>query len=93
MGADAIDMDGNTYADDLQLVNLDRKMAAHVARVVVVADSSKLDACGMCKVLGPGDYDTLISDSGIGKDMLRQFERKRIHVEVATGIDEVSVLQ
>lgn len=83
MGADAVDLDGNTYADDLQLVNLDRKMAAHAARVVVVADSSKFGASGMCRVFGPEDYDMIISDSGIGRDVLTRFEKKRIHVEIA----------
>lgn len=83
MGADAIDLDGNTYADDLQLVALDRKMAARADEVVVVADSSKLGARGMCRVFGPEDYDMIVSDSGIGKDVLKQLERKRIRVEIA----------
>jgi len=52
MGADAVDLDGNTYADDLQLVNLDRRMAANAARVIVVADSSKFGRTGMCRIFG-----------------------------------------
>lgn len=83
MGADAIDADGNTYADDLQLVNLDRKMAAHAARVIVVADSSKFGAGGMCRVLGPEDYHTIISDAGIDGDVLTRFRKRRIRVEIA----------
>ena len=83
MGADAVDLDGNTYADDLQLVNLDRKMAAHASRVFVVADGSKFGATGMCRVFGPEDYDAIISDAGIGKDVRTRLEKKRIHFEVA----------
>lgn len=83
MGADAIDLDGNTYADDLQLVNLDRKMAAHAAKVVVVADAGKFGSNGMCRVFGPEDYDFIISDSGIGKDVLTRFAKKDIRVEIA----------
>jgi DeoR/GlpR family transcriptional regulator of sugar metabolism len=65
------------------VVNLDRKMAAHAARVIVVADSSKFDAGGMCRVFGPEDYDTIISDSGLGKDVRTRFKKKRIDIEVA----------
>jgi DeoR/GlpR family transcriptional regulator of sugar metabolism len=83
MGADAVDRDGNTYADDLQVVNLDRKMAASAAQVIVVADSSKLGRRGMCRVLGPQDYDLVISDTGIGKDTLKQLLKRGVQVEVA----------
>jgi len=42
MRADAIDMDGNTYTEDLQQVSLDGKMSAHAANVAIVADSLRL---------------------------------------------------
>jgi DeoR/GlpR family transcriptional regulator of sugar metabolism len=82
MGADAVDLDGSTYADDLQVVNLDRKMAASAARVIVVADSSKFGNHGMCRVFGPGDYDSIISDTGLGKDASRRLAKKGIQVEI-----------
>ncbi|MBN1509744.1 MAG: DeoR/GlpR transcriptional regulator [Sedimentisphaerales bacterium] len=85
MGADAVDLDGNMYADDLQVVNLDRKMAANAARVIVVADSSKFGRRGMCRILGPDDYDSIISDPGLGKDMLKRLARKGVQVELAEG--------
>ncbi len=83
MGADAVDLDGNTYADDLQVVNLDRKMAANATRVIVVADSSKLGRNGMCRVLGAADYDMILSDAGLPKDVLKQLAKKGVHVEIA----------
>jgi DeoR family transcriptional regulator of aga operon len=83
MGADAIDLDGNTYADDLQVVNLDRKMAASAARVIVVADSSKFGRTGMCRIFSPSDYSLIVSDSGIGADVLKRLAEKGIEVEVA----------
>jgi DeoR/GlpR family transcriptional regulator of sugar metabolism len=84
MGADAIDLEGNTYADDLQVVNLDRKMAANAARVIVVADSSKFGKTGMCKIFGPDTYDLIVSDSGVGKDVLKRLGKRGIQVDVAT---------
>jgi DeoR/GlpR family transcriptional regulator of sugar metabolism len=83
MGADAVDLDGNTYADDLQVVNLDRKMAASAARVIVVADSSKFGSHGMCRILGPDDYDSIVCDAGLGKDMLKRLAGKGVQVEIA----------
>jgi DeoR family transcriptional regulator of aga operon len=83
MGADAIDLDGSTYADDLQVVNLDRKMAANAARVIVVADSSKFGRNGMCRIFSPGDYDSIFSDSGLGRDVLKRLARKGVHVDIA----------
>jgi DeoR/GlpR family transcriptional regulator of sugar metabolism len=81
MGADAVDLDGNTYADDLQVVNLDRKMAA--ARVIVVADSSKFGRTGMCRIFSPGDYSLIVSDAGIGVSVLKRLAKKGIEVEIA----------
>jgi len=83
MGAGAVDLDGNTYADDLQVVNLDRKMAANAARVIVVADSSKFGKNGMCRIFGPEDYDSIISDAGLGRDVLKRLARKAVQVEIA----------
>jgi DeoR family fructose operon transcriptional repressor len=83
MGADAVDLDGNTYADDLQVVNLDRTMAANAAQVIVVADSSKFGRNGMCRILGPEDYDSVVSDAGLGKAVLKRLARKGVRVEIA----------
>jgi DeoR family transcriptional regulator of aga operon len=85
MGADAVDRDGNTYADDLQVVNLDRKMAASAARVIVIADSSKFGRTGMCRVFSSEDYDRIISDAGLGRDLRERWSRQGIEIEVAEG--------
>jgi DeoR/GlpR family transcriptional regulator of sugar metabolism len=83
MGADAVDLDGNTYADDLQVVNLDRKMAASAARVVVVADGSKFGRNGMCRIFGSEDYDAIISDCGLSKGMVKRLARRGVLIEIA----------
>jgi len=84
LGADAVDLDGHTYADDLQVVNLDRRMAAGAARVIVVADSSKFGRRGMCRVFGPRDYSLMISDAGIDAELVKRFTQRGIRVDVAT---------
>ncbi len=85
MGADAVDLDGNTYADDLQVVNLDRRMAANAARVIVVADSSKFGRTGMCRIFSSADYRLIISDAGIGSDVRKRLNKQGIQVEIAAG--------
>ncbi|NLZ05853.1 MAG: hypothetical protein GXY19_11820 [Phycisphaerae bacterium] len=86
---DAIDMDADTYAEDPQRVSLDGKTSAHAADVAIVADSRMLVANGVRRVLGPVDYDdALIRASGIVKDMVTQFERKRIQTEVVVGVTQ-----
>ncbi|MHC4122945.1 MAG: DeoR/GlpR family DNA-binding transcription regulator [Planctomycetota bacterium] len=81
MGADAIDNEGNVYADDLRVVGLDHKIASHAKRIVVVADSSKFAGKAMCKVLSPKDYDLIITDSKIDKAKLRQLTKRGINIK------------
>ena len=83
MGADAIDDQGTTYSSDLQVVNLDRKMAANAARVIVVADSSKFGKSDMCKILGPKEYDLILTDGRINKTLLKQLRHKKIKIKLA----------
>jgi DeoR family fructose operon transcriptional repressor len=83
MGADAIDGQGTTYTRDLEVLNLDRKMAANAARVVVVADSSKFGKSDMCKVLGSEEYDLILTDARINKTLLKQLRRKKIKIKLA----------
>ena len=82
IGADAIDAKGNVYTDDLSLVNLDRKMASVSARVIVVANSSKFHRRAMCKILGPGDYDTLMTDDALDPRRARKLEKQGVTLEI-----------
>jgi DeoR/GlpR family transcriptional regulator of sugar metabolism len=82
MGADAIDASGNTYTNDLRVVNLDKKMASNASKVVITVDSSKFSSTAMCKVLEPGDYDLIITDNEINKKMLNQLKSKKINLDI-----------
>ena len=82
MGADAIDDKGNTYTDDLRVVNLDRKMAQNSKSVVITADSSKFDKTSMCKVFDSKDYDFIITDSKITKKLLNSLHKNKIKVKI-----------
>ncbi len=82
MGADAIDSNGNTYTDDLRVVNLDKKIASNASQVIVVADSSKFDTLAMCKVLEPKDYNLLITAKRINARTAKQLRKKRIKLKI-----------
>jgi DeoR/GlpR family transcriptional regulator of sugar metabolism len=80
IGADAIDPKGNVYTGDLRVINIDRKMASHAEKVIVVADSCKFGRKAMCKIFGPGGYHMIISDTGMDKELIKQFARNKIPV-------------
>lgn len=82
IGADAIDDKGNTYTDDLRIVNLDRKIAAKAKKVIVVADSQKFSNNAMCKVFVPGDYDLIISDLDTDKKIAKTINKLKIKMEL-----------
>lgn len=82
IGADAIDEDGNTYTDDLRIVNLDRMMAAKAKKVIVVADSQKFSSSAMCKVFQRGDYDMIVSDSGVDKKIVKQLTKSKVKIKL-----------
>jgi len=83
IGADAIDDDGNTYTDDLRVVTIDRKMASNAKKVIVVADSTKFSRSAMCKVLKNTEYDSVITDLGVGKKIINKFKKLQINLEIA----------
>ena len=82
MGADAVDSAGVTYADDLRIVSLDRRMAANAAKVIVVADSSKFGKNAMCRVFEPGEYHLIITTSDLDETILAELRTKNITVEL-----------
>jgi DeoR family transcriptional regulator, fructose operon transcriptional repressor len=82
IGADAIDLNGNTYTDDLRLVNLTKKMGLNADKVIVVADSSKFRKSGMCRIFSPADYNLIISDSKVDKKTVRRLAGRKINVEL-----------
>jgi DeoR/GlpR family transcriptional regulator of sugar metabolism len=82
IGADGIDLNGNTFTDDLRIAALSRRMAKNADKVVVVSDSSKIGRKSMCKVLSPDEYDLIITDSNAGDKLLKQLKVNKKKLEV-----------
>ena len=83
VGADAIDSQANTYTDDLRILGVDRKIKECSKKVIIVADSSKLNQSSMCKIFFPKDYELLITDSGAEKEVVNELLNNGIKVELA----------
>lgn len=83
MGADAIDIKGDTYTNDLRVVNLDKKMAKNAKSVIITADNSKFNKTSTCKVFSPKNYDLIITDSKIDKKILSSLKKNKIKLKTS----------
>lgn len=82
IGADGIDLNGNTFTDDLRIATLSRCMAKNADKVIIVSDSSKIGRKSMCKVLSSDEYDLIITDSNAGDKLLKQLKVNKKKLEV-----------
>lgn len=78
MGADAIDEAGHIYTSDMRVVRADRLMAQNAGKVIIVSDSSKFGKKAMCKVLGPDEYDFILTDGGLGAKYKKRLKCKPV---------------
>jgi DeoR/GlpR family transcriptional regulator of sugar metabolism len=81
IGADGIDLNGNTFTDDLRIAVLSRGMAKNSEKVVVVSDSSKIGRKAMCKVLSSDEYDLIITNSNLDDKILKSLKLNRKKIE------------
>jgi DeoR/GlpR family transcriptional regulator of sugar metabolism len=63
IGADAIDPARGSFADDAEAARVAERMAAHARRVVIVADSSKLDAAAPFLAVPVDAIHQLVTDA------------------------------
>ena len=82
VGADAIDADGSIYSNDLRVLTIDRKMAQVSQRLIVLADSSKLERTALCRVFSRQDYQLLITDAGASDKTVKRLGKMGIEVEL-----------
>lgn len=80
MGAAAIDDEGTIYADDLRVVNLDKKMIEISERVAVVADGSKFQRRALCQIIDPGKYHAIVTDPTADAKTLKRMARQGVEV-------------
>lgn len=84
LGAGAIDTDLGLYTPTLEKAHLKRAMITCAAKSVVVADHTKFGHRAFARVCGLESINTVITDSGIDKEIKAQMESLQIKVILAS---------
>ncbi|MFW6720862.1 DeoR/GlpR family DNA-binding transcription regulator [Streptomyces sp. MAR4 CNY-716] len=79
VGADAVDAEHGASARDEHEASINALLAAQAARLVVVADSTKLGVRTFARICPPADIDVLVTDDRAA-DKAREFEDKGMSV-------------
>ncbi len=82
MGANSVSLvKGFTTPNDAT-ADVKKALIAISNEIVVLADSTKFDHVSLHKVMDCRDAGVLITDTGLDKDMLREFRESGVHIEV-----------
>lgn len=79
VGADAVDAEHGASARDEHEASINALLAAQVATLVVVADSTKLGVRTFARICPPADIDVLVTDDRAA-DRAREFEEQGMSV-------------
>jgi len=79
VGADAVDAEHGASARDEHEASINALLAAQAAKLVVVADSTKLGVRTFARICPPADIDVLVTDDRAA-DKARAFEDKGMSV-------------
>lgn len=83
LGADAIHADGGIYNANIEETPVKQAMLKAAARIIVLADSTKFQMRGFCRVCDLSQVDIVITDNKITpetKDMIRETFNKELVV-------------
>lgn len=83
LGVDAIDPVSGAYAHHEGEASINRLMASRAARVVVVADGSKLGRRAFAQICPSAQVHTLITNDGAEKELIEAFRAEGTQVQVA----------
>ncbi|WP_326799756.1 DeoR/GlpR family DNA-binding transcription regulator [Streptomyces sp. NBC_01808] len=79
VGADAVDAEHGASARDEHEASINALLAAQAAKLVVVADSTKLGVRTFARICPPADIDVLVTDDRAA-DRAREFEEQGMSV-------------
>jgi DeoR/GlpR family transcriptional regulator of sugar metabolism len=80
VGVDAIDAEHGAGAHHEGEASINHLMAGRAARVVVVADSSKVGARAFARICGTDEIDVLVTDAGVPPDSAAAFAEAGVEV-------------
>lgn len=83
LGVGGVSVKGGTTEFNLEDSDVKRAMVASANKVIVLADSSKLEKVGFAEVCSISEIDVLITDDRADPELLRGFEAAGVEVVVA----------
>ena len=83
IGCDGIVIDQGLYTSDLYLSSIDEKMMKIADRVILITDSSKFGKKAFMKYSTVDIIDTVVTDSNINQNVIKQLSDRGIRVLVA----------
>jgi DeoR family transcriptional regulator of aga operon len=89
MGITAISIEHGLMSDHTPEILTDRALRRMASQVVVLADSTKFQKSGPAYVFGLEDVDTIVTDAGIGADVVAELEAHNITVLIADTAEPI----
>jgi DeoR family transcriptional regulator of aga operon len=83
LGVVAFDVTHGAAAHDEAEAAINRLLCERAERVIVAADSSKLGQRAFARICSVESVNTLVTDAGVGADMVRRFEEAGVRVVAA----------
>lgn len=83
VGSDGIDPTRGSFADDLETARVSERMASNAARVVIVADHTKLGRASAARYASIEDIDEIVTDKQAEEDVVKAIREKGVRVTLA----------
>ena len=82
LGASAIDVELGLSSPTIEKVEVKQQMIKSAEMVILVADHGKFGKKSFAKICGLNQFDYIITDSGIDKEILDEIQHKGIKIEI-----------
>ena len=87
MGIGAISLTHGLMSDSVPEIQTDRAMRRMARSVVVLADASKFEQVAPAFVFDLEEVDTIVTDQGVGRDLVAAVEQRGVRVIVAPVVE------
>jgi DeoR/GlpR family transcriptional regulator of sugar metabolism len=81
-GADAVSLSGGCMTTDERTSTINELVVERAEKSYVLADSSKFDKTSFIRYAALEEIDTIFTDCGVSKDLLKRYREAGAHVEV-----------
>ncbi|UCF98919.1 MAG: DeoR/GlpR transcriptional regulator [Spirochaetaceae bacterium] len=89
LGADAVNLPGGCMTTDERTSTMNEIVVERAEKAYVLVDSSKFNKTSFMSYATIEEIDTILTDSGISKDTLKEYQEAGAHIEVARPSNKV----